>query len=70
MPPLLPPSTGFLFTESGVAGSDGGGAPCFSSRTSQPRSPARGSAARPWAVGSRRGGGGPRLKHPPGAEGK
>lgn len=32
MPPLLPPSTGFLFTQSGVAGSDGGGAPCFFER--------------------------------------
>ncbi|CAN0551429.1 unnamed protein product, partial [Rangifer tarandus platyrhynchus] len=64
-----PPSPGFLFTESGVSGSDGGGAPCLSSLTSRPRSPARGSGARPWAVGSGRGGGGPRLKHPPGAEG-
>ena len=65
-----PPPPGFLFTESWVAGSDGGGAPCLSSLTSRPRSPARGSGARPWAVGSGRGGGGPRLKHPPGAEGK
>lgn len=66
--PLLPPSTGFLFTASRVAGSDGGGAPCSSSFTSRPCSPARDSGARPWAAGGGRGGGGPRPKHRPGAE--